>query len=682
MEKNMNEDFELYKLAQYLIKAIDSNLICEFHFDDLFSWFERKGFKYFKISKKEIGMKNTVIGINRKFDNGEKEFRKLLTSLNNALKVKYKKNCKVSKLERNLIYIKECLNLDKEQAELLGFYARTSLDKTAKSLFSGINEWINSEDIENVIINSSNEEIKKAKKNLLKYHLIYFVNFREEIALSSFAVDLLKIDANNVEEFKRKFIGDSLHSSLSWKDFKHVPNIDYIADLIKMAIKKKQKGVNILLYGEPGTGKTEFVKALADKIKVPIFSMEDNEDSDDNEYFHRGRKNNRYAKLMFSQKLVSKINKVCLFFDEAEDLFFRERFGDDDEGGISKLQINRLLEENTKPIIWTTNVLMKDAAFARRFTFSQEFEKPSENMRVRMWQKALKENDLPCSKKIAEKFSKKYKIPPAFISNATKSANLVNGGLDKVEKTLESMQKICAINTCEEEIKSVKEFNTDLINTDVDLVQLSSRIKQLHLKRFSLCLYGAPGTGKSAYAIWLAKQLNMPVVHKKCSDLLSMYVGETEEKIALAFKEAKEQGALLVFDEADSFLNDRSKVFRSWEKTQVNEMLTQMENATTPFVCTTNLMDGLDKAALRRFTFKVKYDFMSEAQKTKAFKYFFGFNKVDLTDLQNLSPADFELTYRKAEILGYLKNKDEIIKLLKAEEKEDENKKTKIGFNI
>ena len=149
----------------------------------------------------------------------------------------------------------------------------------------------------------------------------------------------------------------------------------------------------------------------------------------------------------------------------------------------------------------------------------------------------------------------------------------------------------------------------------------------------SLVVIGGSGTGKSAYARYLAAQLEMPVICKKASELLSMYVGGSEANIAAAFAEARENRAMLVFDEADSFLQERSAAGRSWEITQVNEMLTQMENHPLPFVCTTNLHERLDKASLRRFTFKVKYDYLSPQQRQTAADYFFGLKNLPLDDL-------------------------------------------------
>jgi hypothetical protein len=63
----------------------------------------------------------------------------------------------------------------------------------------------------------------------------------------------------------------------------------------------------------------------------------------------------------------------------------------------------------------------------------------------------------------------------------------------------------------------------------------------------------------------------------------------------------------LLLDEADSFLQDRRGAQRTYEVTEVNEMLQGMERYNGIFICTTNLLDRLDQAALRRFTFKIRF---------------------------------------------------------------------------
>ena len=104
------------------------------------------------------------------------------------------------------------------------------------------------------------------------------------------------------------------------------------------------------------------------------------------------------------------------------------------------------------------------------------------------------------------------------------------------------------------------------------------------------------------------------VFEKRASDLLSKWVGETEQQIAAAFAEARDAGAFLIFDEADSLLADRRGAHRSWEVSQVNEMLTWMESHPLPFACTTNFAEHLDTATLRRFVFKVRLDYVAPEQ--------------------------------------------------------------------
>ena len=127
-------------------------------------------------------------------------------------------------------------------------------------------------------------------------------------------------------------------------------------------------------------------------------------------------------------------------------------------------------------------------------------------------------------------------------------------------------------------------------------------------------------------------------------------VGKT---IAAAFEEAADLRAFLIIDEADSLLRDRLAAQHSWEITQVNEMLTQMERHRYPFACTTNAPELLDAAAARRFLFKVRFQSMSADQISKAFRNAFGAAAPrTVLKLSGLTPADFATVSRKASVLG------------------------------
>jgi hypothetical protein len=72
---------------------------------------------------------------------------------------------------------------------------------------------------------------------------------------------------------------------------------------------------------------------------------------------------------------------------------------------------------------------------------------------------------------------------------------------------------------------------------------------------------------------------------------------------------------VLILDEADSFLQSRAQARHSWEITQVNELLTQMEEYDGLFICTTNLLEKLDAASLRRFDWKIAFKAMAATQR-------------------------------------------------------------------
>ena len=212
-------------------------------------------------------------------------------------------------------------------------------------------------------------------------------------------------------------------------------------------------------------------------------------------------------------------------------------------------------------------------------------------------------------------------------------------------------------------------------------MRLADRLASRGERRFSLCLQGPPGTGKSAFVRYLADRLGLEVVQKRASDLMSPYVGKTEQLIAAAFAEARDSGAFLVFDEADSLLSDRRFAQRSWEVSKVNEMLTWMESHPAPFACTTNFGVHLDPATLRRFVFKVTLDYLAPEQARAAFRGYFGLEPpAGVAALAALTPGDFAVVRRKAEVLGCLEEPEALAAMLRAECDAKPDSPRAIGF--
>jgi SpoVK/Ycf46/Vps4 family AAA+-type ATPase len=145
----------------------------------------------------------------------------------------------------------------------------------------------------------------------------------------------------------------------------------------------------------------------------------------------------------------------------------------------------------------------------------------------------------------------------------------------------------------------------------------------------------------------------MEVIEKRGSDLLSPFVGGTEQLMAQAFHEAARAGALLLIDEADDFLSSREEATRSWERSMVNEMLRQMEGLRHPFVATTNYAATLDPASQRRFTMRVAFQTL-DARKTLTLfeRYFSAAYPANLAPLIDQTPGDFAVVAARASLLG------------------------------
>ncbi len=485
----------------------------------------------------------------------------------------------------------------------------------------------------------------------------------------------------SVEAVRSRLLGMAGKSDLHWSDFRHVAKErDYVCGILRGALRSKAPGINVLVYGPPGTGKTEFCRIVARKLGVPLYLPGAGNRSDPGIEWR-----DRVIAAKFSQHVLRTGGPALILFDEMEDAL--EAHMSDYGGyrrrgtGITKLAINHLLENSPIPMLWTANSIeMVPDYLLRRMTHIMELRVPPTDVRTRVWRRVLKRQDLPHLFDAAQDLAKQFKAAPGIADAAVRAAKLAGGGRDEIKRSVGNLDKVLN-GRLRHDAHTIERYNPALTNADGSLLNLEKKLVSPQAKRnFSLCLYGPPGTGKSAWVRHLAGRLRMEVRQHRASDLLSMWVGGTEKSIAGAFEEAKDNEEFLVFDEADSFLQDREQAVRSWEITAVNEMLTQMESHPLPFACTTNLLDHLDRASLRRFTFKIRFDYLMPEQIRGAFITFFGLEAPpDALRLTTLTPGDFAVVRRRAEVLGALNDPAQLTVML-SEECEVKGQQGSIGF--
>ena len=359
----------------------------------------------------------------------------------------------------------------------------------------------------------------------------------------------------------------------------------------------------------------------------------------------------------------------------------------------NKAELNKLVEIAPVPTFWLTNTLEgMDPALIRRFDIVLEVPIPPENVRRRI---AESEVGNLVSADMIDRLALSGKLSPAVISRT--ASVIADLNLEDERARDEACETLLSASLDAQSLGRLpgraealpRFYDTEFVNTTADLKGICEGLKRCGAGR--LCLYGPPGTGKTAYVRWLARELGMPFIAKRASDLLNMFVGGTEALIREAFEEAKRAGALLLIDEADSFLRDRELSQRSWEVTQVNELLTQMESFSGIFCATTNLFENIDRAALRRFDLKAKFDFLRSEQRlgllerhlaalglgTEGVKGL----KARLSALDCITPGDFA-TIERGSAFSPIQNAEEFLRRLEddAALKNEGRKKPRIGF--
>jgi SpoVK/Ycf46/Vps4 family AAA+-type ATPase len=482
---------------------------------------------------------------------------------------------------------------------------------------------------------------------------------------------------------------------------------------IVIELLQSNEPCKILFYGKPGTGKTEYARALLRSQSRDFILVEaDKENSNRSE---------RKISLLMAEKMAVETGRPILV-DEAEIILNTQKdssgfflFGNarEEKDNPQKQWVNEFLESSKSKIIFIVNSIGGiHESTRRRFDYSISFPGFTQLERLHHWDHALSTSRLksyisPINRK---NLSKEFDLSAGGISSAIATTEKVYSRrkklkeeeiLSTIRNLLEKHQTFVTRTFKNNVIKTVSQFNPSILNTDTNRDVFEKSVLEYYQEiemnsksiEGSICalFHGKPGTGKTEYAKYLSEKLDRDIIVKSASSFLDMYVGNTEKFIRETFAEAERSKSILFIDEADTLLGSRENATRSWEISHTNELLTCMENHKILFIASTNLLDSFDSAAIRRFHWKIRFSPLLPEDKWKLFQEYFSTHISNSTDhlsiknrvmnIPELCPGDFRAIYNQLQF-----NKDQLdpIKIIELLENEVSYKKgvhlTMIGF--
>ena len=333
-----------------------------------------------------------------------------------------------SGLERRLCWLAELLDLPQPDAEMLGVIVRSVLSKPVHELANAIDESRSDAITEEAIAALAGISPEKVRRKLMRTQPLRLLGLLEDCkrgdwSPSETVLRIVRAPTVNPESLHKALIGKRSKPQLSWHDFAHLgENRELAARLIGAALAKREKGISLLLYGVPGTGKTEFVRTLAAHLSAcAVFVGESDENNEE------PSRATRIAAFAILRAVTSRAGRTILVIDEADDIFSgidedntRARVG-------SKVFMNRLVEQTQAPTIWITNRPQSlGPAVLRRMTLAIRFPEPDRHVRRRILNRAASRRKLSLAPNTVDALTA-IKASPAVLDTALRVAKLTDG---------------------------------------------------------------------------------------------------------------------------------------------------------------------------------------------------------------------------------------------------------------
>ncbi len=384
----------------------------------------------------------------------------------------------------------------------------------------------------------------------------------------------------------------------------------------------------LLISGPAGTGKTTLAHAIGRHLGRPLLSVD---------ALALSARTADPGGATLELVAEARLEQAVIFFDDAELLFG------------SRLQGNRALPAMLTAletvhdliIITTSHEDLLDPTVQRRILLRVGLENPSPSGRHTLWQRALPGDIAPRGDLDLEFIAEKYEFTGAQIQQAGAMATayalerLKPGApvqdawldADDIDRAAQAQIRHhlaqLAVRTTSHLTLDDVVLPQDLLTTIRSIIAAVRNRRRIFEdwgfgeklttgKGITMLFRGESGTGKTLSAEIVAAELSMPIYRVAIPRIVSKYIGETEENLEKAFREAQVARAVLLFDEADAIFTKRVDVGTATDRysnMEVNLLLQELERFEGVVVLTTNHDAAIDDAFERRLNYKLDFPF-------------------------------------------------------------------------
>ena len=475
--------------------------------------------------------------------------------------------------------------------------------------------------------------------------------------------DLLNLPDLSGEDIKKSMVGPPTSTDLTREDFTYLePDLGLLIGFLREAAAKGEVGINVLLDGPTGGGKTELAKVIIAEAGLKGFSIGENytpgkrlektvsddgfgntESFLDGDIRQEGEK--RFAALVRGDKLLEDDDKSIMHFDEFEDLLIKSTDSTKPADTHSKVGINGFMYRNKRPIIHCGNNPEKfDPSLRNRFSFSIFVDYPPIQVRVKIWKKQLELQKYELSDDDVLKLARKYDASPRQITNAIRFAKITERGIEAIDRCIPASARITSgsrTNAVDSSAPSSL-YTPALSNIKADTDSRPEALIEKAKKGipFSLFVKGPAGSGLQALTKHLAEGLVKNVDEASMLELSTPSQQATpEDKVASAFMSASNSGRFLVIHDIEH-LSAAPDSKSSWNNEHLPLFFVEMARKhDQPFAVTTTKTGAngvFPGYLLNSFSDHVTLNAMTEEQKKKAFPVFFDCEFPDAADIKSL----------------------------------------------